>query len=145
MVVGVGMGTNFYLREASRTCPTCGHDSAERLHIGKSSMGWCFSLHVMPERGINDLDDWLPLLRDPANRIVDEYGDAIAADELIRRITEREQSVVKTPFGYPSWSAFHASNSSVPGPSGLVRHRLDDCHCVKHGAGTWDCITGEFS
>ncbi len=139
------MGTNFYLHEASRACQTCGHDPAERLHIGKSSMGWCFSLHVIPERGINDLVDWLPLFHNPANRIVDEYGGAIAADELVERITERQRPVVETPFGYPSWAAFHVSNSSAPGPNGLVRHRLDGRHCVKHGAGTWDCIAGEFS
>ena len=51
------MGTNYYLYEGSEACPTCKRPF-EPLHIGKSSAGWCFSLHVIPEEGINTLDDW---------------------------------------------------------------------------------------
>ncbi len=50
------MGTNYYLHEKP-DCECCGRPF-EALHIGKSSSGWCFSLHVMPEDMINTLDDW---------------------------------------------------------------------------------------
>jgi hypothetical protein len=40
-------------------------------------------------------------------------------------------------------------NYAEPGPNNLVRHRLDleerGQGCVRHGEGTWDYITGEFS
>lgn len=50
------MGTNYYLH-TKPDCECCGR-GFEPLHIGKSSGGWCFSLHVMPEDNINTLDDW---------------------------------------------------------------------------------------
>ena len=42
------MGTNYYLhRPRTNECEHCGRaDEAPPLHIGKSSSGWCFSLHV---------------------------------------------------------------------------------------------------
>lgn len=46
------MGTNFYFYEN----PEINEEDA--LHIGKSSAGWCFSLHIIPELGIRDLSDW---------------------------------------------------------------------------------------
>lgn len=77
------MGTNYYIAE--NPCETCGRK--ERLHIGKSSMGWVFSLHVMPDRGINALQDWLPLFE--KNKIVDEYGATISPFEMLRIIVGR--------------------------------------------------------
>ena len=56
------MGTNFYwLAEPSPECPTCHQRpvETERRHIGKSSAGWCFSLHVyLDGEGPADLDQW---------------------------------------------------------------------------------------
>lgn len=65
------MGTNYYL-EPKPPCQCCGRPF-EQLHIGKSSAGWCFALHVIPERGIKDLDDWVRIWSQPEARIVDEY------------------------------------------------------------------------
>lgn len=131
------MGTNYYLASDDE-CPTC-HRSSEPLHIGKSSMGWCFSLHVIPESGINSLDDWKPLLR--ARSISDEYGRALSANEMLDIITERTGRGFATP---QDERMFHAENHSEPGPKGLVRNRIGDS-CVSHGEGPWDCIVGEFS
>lgn len=50
------MGTNYYA-EYQPPCPTCGRQDPP-LHIGKSSAGWCFSLHVIPELGLNDWPEW---------------------------------------------------------------------------------------
>lgn len=133
------MGTNYYLQlPGTDACKHCGRsDDAEKLHIGKSSVGWCFSLHVIPERGIYDLADWLPLFE--RYEICDEYGDALTAQDMVEYITARSWSSV-----YERGETWYVSNHAEPGPNGLARHRIG-CHCVKHGDGTWDCITGEFS
>jgi len=81
------MGCNFYLT-AKPPCDHCGR-AHERLHIGKSSAGWCFSLHVDPDNGINDLDDWVRLWSEPGATIVNEYGETIAPDAMLKIITER--------------------------------------------------------
>lgn len=138
------MGTNYYLY-GKPPCESCGRPH-ERKHIGKSSGGWCFSLHVMPEDGINDIDDWERLWSAPGSYIADEYGERVSVEEMRVVIMARahEERWCKTPWGYSSWDHFHQSNHSEPGPAGLLRHRIGP-HCVKHGAGTWDCIPGEFS
>jgi len=46
---------------------------------------------------------------------------------------------------YRTEADFHRENHSEPGPNNLVRHKIDDVHCIGHGEGTWDLITGEFS
>jgi len=135
------MGTNYYLRpRGGSVCEHCGRgDDVEELHIGKSSFGWCFSLHIIPELGINDLADWLPLFE--SGQIRDEYGETISAAEMLSLITERGDPANSRKMKDPGW---YTSNHAEPGPNGLARHRLG-WHCVKQGEGTWDCVTGEFS
>jgi len=111
------MGTNYYLTEES--CPHCGR-SGERLHIGKSSAGWCFALHVTDD--IKSLADWQALWSKPGAKIVDEYGDAFTPEAMLAGITER------------SWKGGEPR-----------RHPLDGSHCIGHGDGTYDLIPGEFS
>ncbi len=136
------MGTNYYLHK--KTCPCCKKPD-EVLHIGKSSGGWCFSLHVIPEEGINDLDDWMPLFEDPGNVILNEYDEVIPAEIMRGEITERSWMEREgAPYGYGSWAEFHRQNDSEPGPNGLLRHKINR-YCTKHGAGTWDCLPGEYS
>lgn len=81
------MGTNYYLHEKP-PCPTCGHGEGP-LHIGKSSAGWCFSLHIIPELQINNLGDWVDRWSQPNVVIKDEYGDAITPEEMLLVITVR--------------------------------------------------------
>ncbi len=139
------MGTNFYLYEKPK-CEHCGQHTSERKHIGKSSMGWCFSLHVIPEEGIHDLPDWERLWSQPGAWIEDEYGERLTPQEMYTRIAERrrDREWEDKPAGYYSWADFHQRNYSEQGPNGLLRHKLGQ-HCVKQGKGTWDCIPGEFS
>ena len=162
------MGTNYYLlKGGTDPCPTCGHaEPPTREHIGKSSRGWCFSLHAGSfedeETGQWDfrcLEAWRTEWSRPGARIEDEYGRTIKPDEMYRIITERGQPVSaengeddywpkdwwKSPFGsYESEEDFHRSNHSVRGPRGLLRHR-EGGHCIGHGSGTWDIIVGGFS
>jgi hypothetical protein len=114
-------------------------DLRESLHIGKSSGGWCFRLHVYPEHGINDLDDWKPFLEDGI--IFDEYETFTTADTMLRIITERSWD--SDPRRYTA--ATLATNCAQPGPNGLLRSRLLPGHCIGHGQGTWDLMIGDFS
>ena len=115
------MGTNFYLYE--ERCPECGHQ--DRLHIGKSSIGWCFSLHVMPHAGINDLIDWIRLFLVEGRYIENQFGELIETADMLERIMCRE-------------------SYALTGKE-LRRHDIDGFHCIGHGEGTWDLIQGEFS
>ena len=128
------MGTNYYWHTS--TCPACGH-SKEKMHIGKSSGGWCFSLHVEPPE-IATLDDWRTRWRTPDTQIVNEYGDVVTPEHLEQVITERSWP------RRPPAAASDISPEAVPGPHGLSRHRLG-AHCIGHGPGTWDYIVGDFS
>ncbi len=139
------MGTNYYLQKKSGTCPTCGHCYENPRHIGKSSGGWCFSLHVYPEENIITLKDWKKLYHDADAIIVNEYGEFISANDMDAIITDRSWKKSEEPYGYASWYHFHENNHSMDGPNGLLRHRVDGRHCVGHGEGTWDYIIGEFS
>ena len=146
------MGTNYYaIKDA---CPHCGH-SEEKLHIGKSSGGWVFSLHVIPEKGINTLADWLDYWEHPGITIEDEYGRPITPEDMLKEITEREgRHNFHVPLNpatsgsnrYTTWEKVHALNHSEPGPNGLLRSRVGPgSRCVGHGDGTWSMFTGEFS
>ena len=130
------MGTNYYLE--SNACPTCGKPEKEPLQIGKSSAGWCFALHVIPEEHLNSLDDWKAMFAMPGTRIVDEYGAVIPVDEMVKRITERSWP------RKPDHTFNYEGNYAEPGPNGLVRHKIGQ-YCVGHGEGTWDLIPGYFS
>jgi len=137
------MGTNYYLKRD--VCSCCGR-GADKLHIGKSSFGWCFSLHIISEEGINDLPDWERIWGDPKTKIEDEYGDPLTPQEMHTVIADRTHSPKeRTPYGYRSWAQFHEQNHSEPGPNHLLRHKVDGRHCTAHGEGTWDLLPGEFS
>lgn len=114
------MGTNYYLHQKP-DCECCGRPF-EPLHIGKSSGGWCFSLHVMPDDNVNTLDDWRQLWGQEGAYIRNEYGEKVSITEMLHVIVNRR------------W------RDAEP-----QRHEIDGIHCVGHGPGTWDYITGEFS
>lgn len=148
------MGTNYYLHQQT-SLPEPDHEIV--LHIGKGSTGWCFSLHVMPERGINDLQDWISLIeqRGSAAVIKDEYGEELPLQELLNIITDRQRLVtVDDAFTQGKKDGFYQyadtveqwlrHNRTVRGPNNLIRPALRD-GTVWHGSGTWDCIVGEFS
>lgn len=150
------MGTNYYLME--NVCSHCGKAEREK-HIGKSSAGWCFALHVYPSEGIYDLLDWKALIYDSQNQIRDEYGAMLEGETMMAIIAERKWNRVwgkEPPAGYDSEAQFHAVNFSERGPNGLIRHKVQQSRimderqsftngCIAHGAGTWDCLVGEFS
>ena len=133
------MGTNYYLYERP-PCKECGRPY-EAKHIGKSSAGWCFLLHVIPEEGINDLEGWEKLWYRPEAEIRDEYDVKITIQAMYSIITERPKYVKR----HDESAQWYRENSAVPGPNGLARSRIDGMHCIGHGKGSWDLLVGEFS
>jgi hypothetical protein len=113
------MGTNYYLHQRP-DCECCGR-SFVPLHIGKSSAGWAFALHVIPEDRIESLDDWRALWGAPGAYIKNEYGERIPIADMELIVTVRNH------------------------PRGLRRSDLDGLRCIGYGEGPWDYITGEFS
>ncbi len=107
------MGTNFYVHQPA--CPHCGH-APDPLHIGKSSGGWCFGLHV--DENIKCLMDWVRLWRrNPTWIIKNEYNEVISRDGMLEIIASRND---------------------------CKRRNLSWHHSIGHGKGTWDLIAGEF-
>lgn len=117
---------------------------AERLHIGKSSGGWCFALHVTDT--IRSLEDWKSKWAEGV--IVDEYGTEYTPEEMLQVITgrSRPEPVRVSPLDpyYKSVEDLLEKNHAELGPNNLLRHKIG-LHCCGHGAGTWDLIEGEFS
>lgn len=134
------MGTNYFLH--SQKCPHCGIERKDKMHLGKSSVGWCFSLHVYPELELNDWDGILKYIRfclaEYGYRIENEYGDQISLTDFVKIVTERSH--------FRPWDQNKLfANRAVQGPNNLARHIIDDWHCIGHGEGTYDYIIGEFS
>ena len=128
------MGTNYYWYEKPPCCE-CGREF-DRLHIGKSSAGWCFSLHVMPEREINELTDWRKLWEIPGSVIRNEYDEVVSVDQMLDVITNR--SWKNNSYQTESWLR---KNYATQGPNGLWRHTYN----ATPGDGTYDLVRGEFS
>lgn len=139
------MGTNYYLYR--NVCEHCGR-SDDRVHIGKSSAGWCFALCVYPNDRIYDLPDWEFELQNGV--IKDEYGELVSFEELISIITKRsgkawdDREYGQNKYQYSSEALLHDRNESERGPNNLLRSRIGR-YCVGHGSGTWDLFDGDFS
>ena len=77
----------------------------QKIHIGKSSSGWRFSLCVYPSENprykndrfrqiylpepISSFEDWLRLFNDPKNYIIDECGRRVSIEDMVAKITKR--------------------------------------------------------
>ena len=90
------MGTNYYC-ETGRMLEVecdCGfrHMMPETLHIGKSSWGWKFTLHAIPEKGLECWMDWEEVLRS-ARRIFDEYGENVTFEEMRETVLHRAREL----------------------------------------------------
>ncbi len=150
------MSTNYYWSYGKKPDEIFGdwHHTLDCLHIGKSSGGWCFALHVHPTLGLNNLKDWTRLIRsqDFCIRskavIYDEYKRRIEPADMMKIITERTATLThRKPDGRfgSGREAWKRDLSGEDGPQGLRRAIVDGIHCIGHGEGTWDYITGDFS
>lgn len=136
------MGTNYYLQFGP--CECCKYKRPD-YHIGKSSSGWAFALHVDPDQDINSLNDVYELCKQ--GKIVNEYEEVLNIAEL-KNVIENRSWKPERVYGdkwYKNEIEFLRLNCAVKGPNNLMRSQIDHIHCIGHGTGTWDLITGEFS
>lgn len=135
------MSTNFYLHAPA--CSHCGQEPHKPLHLGKSSAGWCFGLHVYPEKDLNDWHDiWSHisfLTEEKDYEIRNEYGERIESGLFFTIVWDRSGKPEKLIDR--QWLE---ENHAVPGPFGLARHKIDG-RCIGHDGGPFDYIIGEFS
>lgn len=122
------MGTNYYLLEPNEdyisTCPIVSKTEPKynMTHLGKSSGGWTFGLHVYPEREIDTLCDWIKIMQeydsDNDLYIIDEYYEVYSLEKFLSVVRDRKST---------------------------KRRKIDNNHCIGYGEGTWDYLIGEFS
>lgn len=144
------MGTNYYLY--TNICSHCGR--SDRMHIGKSSGGWCFSLHVEPEDPSfpHSLKEWEALWNQPGTRIENEYGEEVGNSAMKTIIADRSWVSVVPISEELRLQKWFQQNHAIQGPRGLARHTLDiyvgwgDPDDPTNGRdSTWDRISGVFS
>jgi len=110
------MGTNYY---AIDRCECCGRE--DRIHIGKSSAGWGFALHVIPEMDLFSIGDWSAFLVD---KIIEaDNGSEHTLSEMLEIITSRSNQ------GSPEYLQYPPIDDTVIGK----------------GKGTYYYRRGEFS
>jgi hypothetical protein len=82
------MGTNFYVEKTSEGC--CEHcTTKERIHLGKSSIGWKFSFYADPSWPREDaLKKWMQL--SASGPLVDEYGETVNREDLLSKIIYKQ-------------------------------------------------------
>lgn len=150
------MGTNYYYHTNVNVVDRLLGKEPEVLHIGKSSFGWCFSLHAIKERGLTTAGAWLKFIHQDGGKILNEYDDVVSLEELHATICDRKGRNNEPPFitaefnpleyeVHDSFEAYCKKAGGDPGPNGLIRHTVDGRHCLANGDGTWDLIAGEFS
>lgn len=153
------MGTNYYLvynETIKDTCPCCRHETVKKkeLHLGESSGGWTFALHVYPGQGIHTWADVLYEILQVTGKggwIKDEYGTEVEIEMFVDIVTERSSDYtlehsIATAYNtrYKDVDDYLKRNNAVAGPNNLLRHKLDQ-YCIGHGGGTYDYLVGEFS
>lgn len=119
----------------------------QELWIGNSKEQWVFSLNVIPEQGLYDVQDWMSLIFEEDHQgITDQKGNQISNNQMMRIIVDRfswgfdNKDWSKDPW-YDSKQDFLEKNSAVEGPCGLLRHK--ETTNIKHGLGTYDYIQQE--
>ena len=133
------MGTNYYLEGLVQVpCEKCGRPyEQERKHIGKSSAGWVFALHVYPDQGIKDLPDWYDLWGKLGVRIRDSYGGVLTRVEMLDQVLGRFGARHRNKES----ELWFMQNGAEPGPYGLARAKLGP-RVIGHGLGTYSLHIG---
>ena len=135
------VGTNYYWIKPGKKCLSCGTLlGEERLHIGKSSAGWVFALHVYPTKNILDLPDWWRLWQQDVTEIRDEYGKLVSRADMLSCVLARMGS--DGSGNRENDDRWYHLNRVERGPFGLARARIDGIHCVGHGSGTYSLNVG---
>ncbi|WP_407563309.1 hypothetical protein [Streptomyces sp. 184] len=84
------MGTNYYVQTPAceNACEHCGQ--TERIHLGKSSIGWRFHFQAYPDWPRGDaFNRWLQLAI--SGPISDEYGKTVVLPDLLSLIYNKSE------------------------------------------------------
>jgi hypothetical protein len=134
------MGTNYHYHVRGEA------PGDEGRHIGKSSAGWCFALHVYPDEGIKTLEDWKKLFSALGSRIENENEAEVTVEDMLKIITDRARPQLSVGRRSKKLQAeWNKHNNAIDGPNGLRRADLEKDRVIGHGQGTWDYFVGEFS
>lgn len=82
------MGTNYYV--TTNVCPTCGRGD-ERIHVGKSSMGWSFSFAWNDGEYYKSLAEFKKWLK--GKKILDEYDKPISQKEFWEMVEAKKDGL----------------------------------------------------
>ena len=131
------MGTNYFVTGV-------GHEDCDelgRLHVGKSSGGWCFGLAV--HEALRSFADWQELWSLPGVQIEDEYGRPVTPEEMTSWITKRSwpRPPGETPDQRAEWLR---QNHAAEGPNGLARHTYKARPPEGEPDATYDLVEGWF-
>lgn len=102
------MGTNYYAR--INICKCC--NRFDELHIGKSSAGWTFSFHSIPERELVCWQDWYIFLNEPNVKIFNECGEEITSDNFIELVNSKKSARHNHAEEYPEGSYLDPEGNS---------------------------------
>lgn len=133
------MSTNYYVKTGRKEKVICNlgceHEIDEILHLGKSALGWKFALHVIPEKGINELEDWKDVLKN--GEILSECNEKITFEKIIEIITKPKftSTSTKSPLYIDSRCSYDYS---------------DDCYYLNEDpigkeGGHYCLVSGDFS
>lgn len=126
------MGTNYYVEDE----PTCDNPAhVGTLHVGKSSFGWLFGFHAIPEKGLTSWSAWREYLKvaEAHDRpITDEYGRTQTLEEFAAFVEGKQNSVGRDP---NSLNLSHADYMAqhYPGETSRRYYRDDDGYEMHEG------------
>lgn len=130
--------TDHYMETAGRK-----YHRRLRLHVGKSSCGWRFTLHYIP--GLCEtLDDWKAIIAH-ADNIEDEYHEKETADDLLKVITERGirfNNAYCSGRGSPPESVLMENKATWDNENGLMRHNCRSVSRSEDGV-TYDMVNDD--
>lgn len=82
------MGTNFYIR-TQPSCPTCKRPY-EKIHLGKSSMGWPFLLQWNGGEFYTNWEEMKEWLK--GKKIKNEYDEKVSRKQFIQWVESRKDT-----------------------------------------------------
>lgn len=104
------MSINYYwLEDGESHCPSC--ECHERVHIGKSSLGWKFLLHFYSDRPIESLAEWRMLWE--FGRIEDEYGRPVEKKDMLAIVTGANRDGKKPLRAHDDYAGYGMSVPTV--------------------------------
>jgi hypothetical protein len=130
-------GIDYYLVENS-SVPL---GDSRKVYLGRSASGWCFFLHVYPNRNILDWKNLLKYVRVKVSEgwVIKSTNEMTLSVEAFENIVSHRQK------GHISHSnQWYLANRAIRGPRGLARKIKDNYVCLGHGNSTFDYVSDEF-